>query len=120
MKAISGFFLIVISTFSTHAISADYLSSAIDSLSKTWQSDEYEFYAPINTWHNRSFYSQEKIDGFNERPWGIGIGKYRFDEDGNWNGLYMMEFQDSHNDIEPIAALHFKKCGTQAKTPASA
>lgn len=36
-------------------------SRAQDSLSKTWQSQDYELYVPINTWHNRSYYTQEKL-----------------------------------------------------------
>lgn len=102
-------FLIVISIFSANALGDGYLSSAFDSLNKTWQSDDYELYVPINTWHNRHFYSKEKIDSFNERPWGVGVGKYRIDEDGDWNSLYAMAFQDSHNEIQPIVGLGFQK-----------
>ncbi|ADI29353.1 lipid IV(A) palmitoyltransferase PagP [Methylotenera versatilis] len=84
-------------------------SRAQDSLSKTWQSQDYELYVPINTWHNRSYYTQEKIDEYNERPWGLGIGKYRFDEDGDWHALYAMAFEDSHDEIEPVAGYGFQK-----------
>jgi len=80
-----------------------------DVLSQTWQSNNYELYLPINTWHNRSDYSSEKINGFNEQPLGLGIGKYRFDENGNWNALYVMAFQDSHRDWEPVAGYAFQK-----------
>jgi lipid IVA palmitoyltransferase len=80
-----------------------------DSLSQTWGSTNYEMYIPVNTWHNRHFYSSEKIDGYNERPWGLGIGKYRFDEDGDWHGLYVMAFQDSHSDVEPVVGYGFQK-----------
>lgn len=72
------------------------------SLKKTWESDTYELFIPVNTWHNRWTYDRENIDSYNERPWGIGIGVSRFDEDGDWHALYAMEFQDSHNVIEPI------------------
>jgi len=85
------------------------LSSAQDSLSKTWQSTNYELYLPLNTWHNRHYYSAEKIDSYNEQPWGLGIGKYRFDDDGDWNALYVMAFADSHNKIEPIVGYGFQK-----------
>ncbi len=80
-----------------------------DSLSQTWASTNYELYIPVNTWHNRNFYSSEKIDSYNERPWGLGLGKYRFDEDGDWHALYVMAFQDSHDDLEPIAGYGFQK-----------
>lgn len=84
-------------------------NSVKNSLSLTWQSPDYELYIPINTWHNRSYYSAEDIQRFNERPWGLGIGKYRFDEDGNWHALYVMEFQDSHNKVEPLAGYAYQK-----------
>ena len=109
--------LLIALTFSTSALTVfadDQVSASIwsrtqDSLSQTWQSENYELYVPINTWHNRNFYSKEKIDSFNEQPWGLGIGKYRFDDDGDWNSLYVMAFQDSHRDIEPLAGVGFQK-----------
>jgi palmitoyl transferase len=80
-----------------------------NSVSQTWASEDYELYIPINTWHNRSFYSSEQINEFNERPWGLGVGKYRFDEDGNWHALYIMAFQDSNNELEPLGGYAFQK-----------
>lgn len=85
------------------------LSIVQDTLSQTWQSKDYELYIPVNTWHNRAYYSAEKIDSYNEQPWGLGIGKYRFDKDGDWNALYAMAFTDSHNEIEPIIGYGFQK-----------
>ncbi len=78
-------------------------------LSDTWQSPNSELYIPIITWHNRHYYSAEDIDDFNERPWGLGYGKYRYDEDGDWHGIYVMAFLDSNNDVEPIAGYGFQK-----------
>lgn len=80
-----------------------------DNLSQTWAADNYELYIPINTWHNRSYYSSEKIHGYNEQPWGIGIGKYRFDNEGDWHGLYVMAFSDSNKKIQPVAGYGFQK-----------
>lgn len=85
------------------------VSQVKETLNKTWESTIYEPYVPINTCHNRSFYSAEKIDTFNEEPWGIGVGKYRFDDDGDWNGLYAMAFQDSHRRIQPVFGFGFEK-----------
>ena len=82
---------------------------AQDSLAKTWDSKDYELYIPVNTWHNRNYYSREQIDSYNENPWGLGLGKYRYDNDGNWHALYVMAFKDSHNQIEPIAGYGFQK-----------
>jgi len=71
-------------------------------IKETWESPTHDFYLPLNTWHNRWTYSQEKIDSYNERPWGAGYGVSRFDKEGDWHSLYIMGFQDSHNMFEPI------------------
>ncbi len=80
-----------------------------ETFTETWNADNYELFIPINTWHNRHYYSSEKIDQFNEHPWGLGIGKYRYDADGDWHSLYMMAFLDSHKEIEPIIGYAFEK-----------
>ncbi len=80
-----------------------------NNVSTTWDSDKYELYIPAFTWHNRFTYDKEKTDSYNEQPWGIGFGKYRFDEDNDWHSLYAMVFKDSHNKFEPIAGYGFQK-----------
>lgn len=80
-----------------------------DALSQTLAADDYELYVPVNTWHNRSYYSSEKIHEYNENPWGLGVGKYRFDSEGDWHSLYVMAFSDSHKKIEPVAGYGFQK-----------
>jgi len=80
-----------------------------EALAQTWPANNYELYIPINVWHNRNYYSSEKIDQYNENPWGFGIGKYRYDNDGDWHSLYIMAFLDSHKKIEPIAGYGFQK-----------
>lgn len=90
--------------FSSYSFASDnsFLQSVKQTLSDTWDSPTHELYIPANTWHNRAAYSRSKVDSYNERPWGIGYGVTRFDEDGDWHALYIMEFQDSHNVVEPI------------------
>ncbi|MCW3480249.1 lipid IV(A) palmitoyltransferase PagP [Neisseriaceae bacterium JH1-16] len=80
-----------------------------DNIAATWDSDQYELYLPVETWHNRAFYDREKIDEYNERPWGLGIGRYRYDADGDWHAVYAMAFLDSHKDVEPFAGYAFQK-----------
>lgn len=75
----------------------------------TWRSDQYELYVPAVTWHNRAFYDKEKIRQFNERPWGLGAGRYRYDADGDWHAVYAMAFLDSHKDVEPFVGYAFQK-----------
>lgn len=77
--------------------------------SLTMESNKYELYLPLHTWHNRSMYTSEKISSFNEDPWGIGGGKYRFDDQGNWHAWYAMAFLDSHNAIEPMVGYAYEK-----------
>ncbi len=62
-----------------------------------------ELYVPAVTWHNRATYDPDKIDSYNERPWGLGFGKGYIHDDGNWSGFYAMAFRDSHHEWEPIA-----------------
>lgn len=85
-------------------------------LTEVWQkADQTDLYVPLVTYHNRSMYSREKIDSFNERPWGLGIGKSMRDADSNWDGYYVMAFKDSHDDWEPIVGYgHVKNLLGQA------
>lgn len=107
--SVLGCILISSAAFADDAANISALSYIKESLSQTWSAEDYELYMPINTWHNRNYYSADKIDQYNEHPWGLGVGKYRFDDDGDWHGLYMMAFSDSHKDLEPVAGYGFQK-----------
>lgn len=39
------------------------------------------------------------------------MGKYRYDNEGDWHGLYAMAFMDSNNRVQPIMGYGFEKCG---------
>ncbi len=93
--------------------SANLWDTFKSNVSTTWDSDKYELYVPAVTWHNRAMYDKKKTDEYNERPWGLGFGKYRYDEDNDWHAIYAMAFKDSHNDWEPIGGYAFQKCGSQ-------
>lgn len=81
-----------------------------DNVSGTWNdSDSQDLYLPVITWHNRLAYDKEKTDRYNERPWGGGYGISRYDEKGNWNGIYFMAFKDSHNKWQPIGGYGWEK-----------
>ncbi|MDI1351658.1 MAG: lipid IV(A) palmitoyltransferase PagP, partial [bacterium] len=45
----------------------------------------------------------------NEAAWGGGFGKGLFDEKGNWHGLSVIAFLDSHSNIEPAAGYTYLK-----------
>ncbi len=82
---------------------------------ETWNAPNLECVVPVNTWHNRWVYDKEKVHTFNERPWGIGVGKYRYDADGNRHSLVGLSFQDSHNSPEPTFAYGWQKVWLQDK-----
>ncbi len=76
----------------------------------TWSdSPNKDAYLPVITWHNRLTYDKAKTDSYNERPWGGGYGISRYDENGDWHGLYFMAFKDSHNKWEPIGGYGYEK-----------
>lgn len=74
-----------------------------DNVQQTWQQPQHkDFYLPAITWHNRWTYDDDHINRYNERPWGAGGGISRYDDKGNWHGLYLMAFKDSFNKWEPF------------------
>ncbi len=78
-------------------------------LKQVWNSSIYDFYLPAYTWHNRLMYDSNKIDNYNEHPWGAGLGRSFYDEDGDWHALYALGFMDSHSNFEPIVGYGFLK-----------
>ncbi|EMI5489062.1 lipid IV(A) palmitoyltransferase PagP [Providencia stuartii] len=112
--AVGASFLIASSVCAASSTSTEQPSEGLwdkftRNVSTTWDSDQYELYLPVLTWHNRFTYDKEKTDSYNENPWGFGLGKYRYDEDNDWHALYAMAFMDSHNKVEPIVGYGFQK-----------
>ena len=63
-----------------------WFNTFTDNVAETWQQPEhYDLYIPAITWHARFAYD-----------------KARWDEKGNWHGLYIMALKDSWNKWEPI------------------
>lgn len=83
--------------------SPSWYDRAAQRIKSTWNEGEPEIYVPLHIHHLRSAYTQEKIDSFNESPWGLGIGKGTYDPDGDWHGLYAIAFKDSHYKPEYLA-----------------
>lgn len=98
----------------THpALAADttllgWLDRAVNEITTTARDGTSELYLPVRTYHMRWAYTKEKIDSFQENPMGLGYGVGRFDEQGNWHGLYAMGFQDSHFKPEWLAGYGWK------------
>lgn len=97
-------FIQLISIEEVSASAEQWIATFKDNVAETWlRPEHYDLYIPAITWHARFAYDKEKTDRYNERPWGGGFGQSRWDEKGNWHGLYVMAFKDSWNKWEPIA-----------------
>jgi len=71
-------------------------------IAETWSHGDNDFYLPFHAHHMRFAYTKEKIESFRENNWGVGYGRSRYNESGNWDGLYGMTFLDSHSSPEYI------------------
>ncbi|CAK7006901.1 MAG: Lipid A palmitoyltransferase PagP [Desulfovibrio sp.] len=78
-------------------------------VSQTWNSPTVDLLVPLHTWHNRHTYDKAKTDKYNEQPWGVGIAKSMYDEDGDWHALYAIGFQDSHDMFQPMVGYGYLK-----------
>ena len=100
-KYVAIFFFVFIQLISVGKVFAnadEWMTTFRENIAQTWQQPEhYDLYIPAITWHARFAYDKEKTDRYNERPWGGGFGLSRWDEKGNWHGLYAMAFKDSWN-----------------------
>ncbi len=65
-------------------------------LSDLWNKGDIEVYVPFWTYHLPFAYSPSQRAGYTEYPAGGGLGKGWYNESGNWEGVYLMGFQDSH------------------------
>ena len=68
-----------------------------------WNSGKTELYLPLYTYHMPFAYSSEKRAKFTSYPMGLGIGKGLINANGNWEGIYVMSFQDSHGLYQYMA-----------------
>ena len=71
-------------------------NTASKHLSDVWNKGDIEVYVPFWSYHLPFAYSPEKRSQYTEYPAGGGIDKGFYNESGNWEGIYLMEFQDSH------------------------
>lgn len=78
-----------------------FLQTSKDNLSTTWKEGRLELIVPVHTWHNRTHYTHEQIERYNENPWGIGLAKTYVDQRNNRHRLLALTFQDSFNKPEP-------------------
>ncbi len=74
-----------------------------------WREGSWEVFAPLHAWHNREAYPKFKIEGYNEDPWGFGIGRYRMDYKNNRDGILAIGFSDSNWHFEPLLLYSWEK-----------
>ena len=86
-----------------------YFNIVQHNISRAWHEGGYDLYIPVWTWHNRLFYDKSHIEEYNEEPWGAGLGKSFYDEDGNWHAVYGMAFKDSNRYVQTIFGYAFQK-----------
>ena len=85
---------------SESAESKSWYASAWDTagqhLSDLWTKGDVELYVPFWSYHLPFAYTPEKRASYTEYPAGGGLGKGWYNASGNWEGVYVMGFQDSH------------------------
>ena len=88
--------LAVAATVPAHAADGESMfDKTRDSIADIWNTGANDIYLPFHTYHLRSAYDRDKINGYQENPPGLGFGRSKY-ENGVWRGLYVMGFQDSH------------------------
>jgi len=78
-------------------------------LRATWESENYSVLIPFNIYHVRATYDREKIEQYNEMPWGLGLERYHIDEYRNRHSFYVLGFADSWEDFQPVIGYSWEK-----------
>lgn len=71
----------------------EYQCSGIED---AWTDGTPDLYITGYSHHDRHTYTKEKIEGFNERAWGLGYGWSKRNDRGDDFGVYGLAFRDSH------------------------
>jgi hypothetical protein len=67
-----------------------------DNATQAYDTGTSELLIPTYTWHLPFAYTREKIKEYQNYPYGLGYGRGRFDDKGDYHGVFAMGFQDSH------------------------
>jgi hypothetical protein len=92
-------FVTIAAAGTSHAVAEEakgWFADAWDNVARTYDDGKAELYVPIYTWHLPFAYTREKINQYDNLPWGLGYGHGRIDDKGNWHGVYAVGFKDSH------------------------
>lgn len=85
-----------------------WYATAKENVSRTWDEGTSEVLIPTYTWHLPFAYTREKINQYQNYPLGLGYGRGRIDDKGNYHGVYGMGFQDSHFKPEWLVGYEWK------------
>ena len=79
----------------------EFWDDTIGSTSDIIKNGDWNVYVPVQTYHMHFAYSKEQRNDQNNNPMpGIGIGRGKYLENGNWTGIYAMEFKESWDKPE--------------------
>jgi palmitoyl transferase len=87
---------------------ASWYDRVVQRLETIWQEGQPELYLPLYTYHLPYAYTRQKINSYDITPLGLGVGKGVYDQAGDWHGLYVMGFHDSHFKPGYIAGYGYK------------
>ncbi len=68
-----------------------------------WNDGDWDLYLSGYIHHGKGTYSAEKLQTFNSKSWGGGLGKRYVDDNGRTHLLYGMAIEDSHFKPQYIA-----------------
>ena len=74
----------------------DHLSNNWDQSKRAFKDGDWTLYLTGFTWHLPYAYDDERRHAENSEAWGGGVGRYVYDGNDNYHGLYAMAFRDSH------------------------
>jgi palmitoyl transferase len=74
----------------------DHLSNNWDQSKRAFSDGDWSLYVTGFTWHMPYAYDDARRRSENAEAWGGGVGRYVYDGNGNYHGLYAIAFRDSH------------------------
>jgi palmitoyl transferase len=85
---------------------AGWLAHKCARIAEALKEGNHDLYLPLHAHHGRDTYRAERIEEFNEDAFGIGFGRSVIDQRsgwrGDWHGLYIMGFRDSHHKLQTM------------------
>jgi len=79
---------------------------------EAWDTGRNDLYLPFLAHHGRDTYTPERISEFNEQALGLGYGRSIVEKRsrfrGDWHGIYIMGFRDSHRDLQTMAGYAYQ------------